>query len=70
MPAFLTPDSCDAWLTPERLTGERKVETLSMLEYTSDDVAASIIEHIVERKGNNSRTADARDSTLIAAAAS
>ncbi|WP_288870896.1 SOS response-associated peptidase [uncultured Microbacterium sp.] len=65
MPAFLTPDTWDPWLTPEKLTGERKVETLAMLEHTSSDVAATIREHVVDRKVNNSRTADATDPSLI-----
>jgi len=69
MPAFLTPDTWDAWLTPEKLTGARKVETLAMLEHTSADVAATITEHIVDRKVNNSRTADASDPSLIEPAA-
>jgi len=68
MPAFLTPDTWDDWLTPEKLTGERKVETLAMLDHTSADVAATIREHIVDRKVNNSRTADATDPSLIAPA--
>ena len=35
MPVFLTPDTWDAWLTPEKLTGDRKTETLAMLEHLS-----------------------------------
>lgn len=65
MPAFLTPDTWDVWLTREKLTGERKVETLAVLEHTSADVAATILEHIVDRKVNNSRTADSADVSLI-----
>lgn len=30
MPAFLTSDTWDAWLTPEKLTGEVKAQTLAM----------------------------------------
>lgn len=66
MPAFLTPDTWGDWLTPEKLTGQRKVETLAMLEHTSADVAGTIREHIVDRKVNNSRSADVTDASLIA----
>lgn len=65
MPAFLTADTWDAWLTPEKLTGQAKVETLAMLDHTSADVASTIHEHVVDRKVNNSRTADATDPNLI-----
>ncbi|WP_279303216.1 SOS response-associated peptidase family protein [Microbacterium sp. TPD7012] len=65
MPACLTPDTWDAWLTPEKLTGERKVETLALLEHTSADVAAPITEHIVDRKVSNSRTVDPTGPTLL-----
>lgn len=65
MPAFLTPDTWDTWLSPEKLTGDRKTEALAMLEHTSSDVAATIREHIVDRKVSNSRTVDPSDPTLI-----
>ncbi|MGK3949923.1 hypothetical protein [Microbacterium sp. K2] len=65
MPAFLTPDTWDAWLTPEKLTGDRKIETLAMLEHTSSDVASTIREYIVDRKVSNSRTVDPADPTLL-----
>lgn len=66
MPAFLTPDVLDDWLTPEKLTGQRKVETLAMLDHTSADVAATIREHVVDRRVNNARSADPGDASLIA----
>jgi len=65
MSAFLTPDTWDAWLTPEKLTGDRKAETLAMLEHTSSDVASTIREHIVDRKVSNSRTVDPTDPSLL-----
>lgn len=65
MPAFLTPDTWDQWLSPEKLTGDRKAETLAMLDHTSADVACTIREHIVDRRVNNSRTADPADPSLI-----
>lgn len=65
MPAFLTPDTWGDWLTPERLTGDRKTEILAMLDHTSVDVAATIHEYVVVRKINNSRTVDSTDPSLI-----
>ncbi|AVL98199.1 hypothetical protein C6C15_14430 [Microbacterium sp. str. 'China'] len=65
MPAFLTPDTWDAWLTPEKLTGGLKAETLATLEHTSRDVASTIREHIVDRKVSSSRTVDPTDPTLL-----
>ncbi len=65
MPALLTADTCEAWLTPEKLTGDRKAETLAMLEHTSSNVASRIREHIVDRKVSNSRTVDPTDPTLL-----
>lgn len=40
-----SPASWDAWLTPEKLIGDRKTETLAMLEHTSSDVASTIRDH-------------------------
>lgn len=40
-----------------------------MLGHTSADVAATIREYVVDRKVNNSRTADATDPSLIEPAA-
>lgn len=65
MPAFLAPDTLDAWLSPEKVTGDAKTELLAMLDHTSADVATTITEHIVDRKVNNSRSADAADASLI-----
>jgi hypothetical protein len=36
-----------------------------MLEHSSSDVAATIREHIVDRKVGNSRTVDPADPTLL-----
>lgn len=69
MPAFLTRDTLDAWLSPEKVTGDAKTELLAMLDHTSADVATTITGHIVDRKVNNSRTADAADASLIEPAA-
>lgn len=65
MPAFLGPDAVDAWLTPEKATGEAKLELLAMLEHSSSTVASTIHEHVVDRRVNNSRTADVDDASLI-----
>ncbi|MCK2031436.1 MULTISPECIES: SOS response-associated peptidase [Microbacterium] len=65
MPAFLTPDTWDAWLTPEKLTGQTKLDTLAMLDHTSADVAATLRGHVVDRKVSNTRTVDPSDPTLL-----
>ncbi|QEA29825.1 hypothetical protein FGL91_15435 [Microbacterium sp. CBA3102] len=49
----------------QKLTGDRKTETLAMLEHASSDVASTIREHIVDRKVSSSRTADPTDPTLL-----
>ncbi|MFS0913072.1 SOS response-associated peptidase [Microbacterium sp. 179-I 3D2 NHS] len=67
MPAFLTPDTWDSWLSPEKVAGQAKVELLAMLDHTSADVAATIRERLVDRKVNNSRAVDPADETLIEA---
>lgn len=54
MPAFLTPDMWDAWLTPGKLTGDRKAETLAMLEHTSGDVASTREPHDQSRRRHGS----------------
>lgn len=66
MPAFLTPDTWEQWLTPEKITGDAKSDMLAMLDHTSADVAATIRHHVVDRRVNNSRTAPADDPALIA----
>lgn len=70
-PAFRTPrgSASEVHLRVATRTGQAKVETLAMLDHTSADVAATIQEHIVDRKVNNSRTADASDPSLIEPAA-
>ncbi|PRB12874.1 DUF159 family protein [Microbacterium sp. MYb72] len=68
MPAFLTPDTWDQWLSPEKLTGQAKINTLAMLDHTSSDVASTIREHIVDTKVNNARTVNRDDPSLLAPA--
>lgn len=67
MPAFLTPDAMDAWLEPVKLDKTGRDEMLTILDGASADVAASIREHVVDRKVNNSRTVDPTDPAVIAA---
>ena len=68
MPAFLTPDAMDAWLEPVKLDKTGRDEILTILDGASADVAASIREHVVDRKVNNSRTVDPTDPTVLAPA--
>jgi hypothetical protein len=49
-------DRMPAFLTPD---------TLAMLERSSADVAATMREHIVDTKVNNTRTVDPSDASLI-----
>lgn len=73
MPAFLTPDTWDEWLSPRSLTvpGDRaasaaaREEMIAMLTGTSEAVAATIRTHPVDRRVNNSRTADPADAGLV-----
>lgn len=53
--------------SPEKLTGQAKIDTLAMLDHTSADVAATITEHIVDTKVNNSHTVNRADPTLLGA---
>jgi putative SOS response-associated peptidase YedK len=66
MPAFLEPEMYDRWLDSEKITDEReRDELLAMLEGVSSDVASTITTYEVDRRVNNSRTADPQDATLI-----
>lgn len=73
MPAFLERDMWDHWLNPAPLTVKGDVsasranreQLVADLVATSDRVAATVREHIVDRKVNNSRTVDPTDPTLI-----
>lgn len=45
--------------------GDREVETLAAIEDISSDVAATILEHIVDCKVSNSRTVNPTDPFLL-----
>jgi putative SOS response-associated peptidase YedK len=73
MPAFLTPDLWDRWLSPVTLTeaGDtaaskaNRLQLLDELEHSSSAVASTMRTHIVDRRVNNSRTAAPNDAGLI-----
>jgi putative SOS response-associated peptidase YedK len=66
MPVFLTPDVYDEWLNPAKLASDAEREhILSLLHDVSSGVASTITTYEVDRRVNNSRTADPGDSTLI-----
>lgn len=69
MPAFLTDDAMGQWLEPVTLDRDGRESMLATLDGSSAAVAASIRQHIVDRKVNNSRTVDPTDPTVIAPAA-
>lgn len=66
MPAFLTSDAYDEWLSPAKLASEAEKEhLLSLLDSVSTEVASTITTYEVDRRVNNSRAVDPRDSSLI-----
>lgn len=66
MPAFLEPAMYDRWLDSEKITDEaQRDELLAMLEGVSSEVATTVTAHEVDRRVNNSRTADPQDAGLI-----
>lgn len=75
MPAFLTRDLWDTWLSPQSLTvagdtaasKRNRLQLLDELDASSTAVAATMRTHVVDRKVNNVRTADPADPSLIAA---
>jgi len=66
MPAFLTRDVYDEWLSPGKLESDAdKQHMLGMLEAVSAEVAASLTSYEVDRRVNNSRAVDPADPALI-----
>jgi putative SOS response-associated peptidase YedK len=66
MPAFLEPGMYDRWLDSEKITEDReRDDLLAMLEGVSTEVASTITAYEVDRRVNNSRTADPQDAGLI-----
>jgi putative SOS response-associated peptidase YedK len=66
MPAFLTPDLVSDWLNPAPLDPSHLEALIGDLVATSERVASTITTYPVDRKVNNTRTADPADPTLIA----
>ena len=65
MPVFLERDVWDEYLAPVKLDDAGKEEMVALLTGESDKVASSISSYEVDRKVNNSRTANPDDATLI-----
>lgn len=66
MPVFLTPDLYDEWLSPAKLSTDAEREhLLSLLHDVSERVSSTITTYEVDRRVNNSRTADPLDPALI-----
>ncbi|MBX3193784.1 MAG: SOS response-associated peptidase [Microbacteriaceae bacterium] len=65
MPVFLPPEHYDRWLDSEKLGDAQRDELVALLDAVSAGVAATIASIAVDRRVNNSRTADPRDATLI-----
>lgn len=71
MPAFLDPGMYDAWLDSDKADDDaRRDELLRMLDSVSTEVASTITAYEVDRRVNNSRTADPQDASLIEPVAS
>lgn len=68
MPAFLTADAMDAWLGPVKLDRGGRENMLATLDGSSEAVASTIRQHVVDRRVNSVRAADPSDSSLIAPA--
>jgi putative SOS response-associated peptidase YedK len=68
MPVFLTPKYYDEWLSPVKFTTDNEREhAVSLIEVVSEGVASTITTYEVDRKVNNTRTADPLDPELIRA---
>jgi putative SOS response-associated peptidase YedK len=66
MPVFLTPELYDEWLNPAKFTTDAEREhAVSLLEVVSENVASTITTYEVDRRVNNSHTADPLDPDLI-----
>lgn len=66
MPAFLDPAVYDRWLDSEKITDDaERDDLLAMLDAVSTEAASTVTAHEVDRRVNNSRTADPQDAGLI-----
>ena len=67
MPAFVTRDIYDEWLSPAKLVDDsEKQHLLDVLIASSDAVARTLTAVDVDRRVNNSRAIDPTDRGLIA----
>ena len=64
MPTFLLPELWDDWLSPDKL--DDKDAMVEALTTSSEQVAATITTHRVDRKVNSTQKADPSDPSLIA----
>lgn len=65
MPVFLERSVWDEYLEPGKLDDARKQRMIDLLTTESDNVAKRIESYEVDRRVNNSRTADPNDASLI-----
>lgn len=65
MPVFLEQDVWDEYLSPDKLDDAGRQDMVQLLTEESDKVAATITSYDVDRKVNNTRTADPSDPSLI-----
>ena len=65
MPVFLESTGWDEYLSPDKLDDAGKADMVQLLTVESDRVAGTITSYDVDRKVNNTRTADPADPTLI-----
>lgn len=65
MPVFLESEVCDEYLSLEKVDDAAKADMVQLLTVESDRVAGTITSYDVDRKVNNTRTADPTDPTLI-----
>lgn len=65
IPVFLEHDVWDEYLSPDKLGDAGKQDMVQLLTVEPDRVAGTITSYDVDRKVNNTRTADPTDPTLI-----
>lgn len=66
MPAFLTREAYDEWLSLAKLASDaEKQRLLDLLEAVSTEVAGTLTSYEVDRRVNNSRAVDPADPALI-----
>lgn len=65
MPVFLEPSAWDEYLDPAKLDEQGKERMVDFLTTESERTSPGITSYEVDRRGNNSRTIDPGDPTLI-----